>query len=639
MIHAISKKKIRIVSIISITALALVGAKLSYSTLIQHQYLAGLAQDLWERSFPLVAPRGLIVDRNGNELASNNPTVSIALIPFQVKDKEEAARLMAPYLDMSEATLYSRISKSASIIRIHPEGRRLDAETAQKIANLKISGVYLIQDNERYYPYEESMASLLGFVGIDNQGLAGVESYYNNYLEGVDGTLNYLMDAKGGLFSGVSSRVVAPIEGMTLGLTIDVKIQNIIEREMQNAWIRYNPEEIIALAMNPKNGEIYAIGNRPTYNNNHYQDYDSTIYNRSLAVFSSFEPGSTFKAVSFAAALEEKLIDMDNGYYYDKGYETIGGATIKSWKKGGHGLQTFLEVLQNSSNPGFVEIARRLGKDKLYEYLTKFGVGSKTNVDISGESKGIMFKYDNYGILEQATSAFGQGISMTAIQLATAFSACINGGYMYTPHIAREVIYGPTKEVVYTYVDTNIRQVISNDTSKLMRRALESVVSLGSGKRAYLEGYRVGGKTGTAQIAENGAYVDGKYILSYIAGAPMDDPEIVVYFAIKAPKNTIQYGGTTVGPIIRTILSEALPILKVSKRDDGIPKVLTWMDEKVYTVPNFIGLSKNNLKSSHFKFAFFGEGNYVIDQLPRVGELIEEGSTIMIMLGDQSNAN
>lgn len=636
MLPAIARKKITILAIISMILLGCVGIKLTYLTLYRYRALKSLATELWERSFPLSAPRGLIQDRNGESLAINQPSISVAAIPFQIKDKEEAARLIAPYLEMKEEKLFQLLSKRTSIVRIHPEGKRIDEETALAIESLHIDGIYLLQDNTRYYPYEESMASLLGFVGIDNQGLAGIESYYDTYLKGKDGTLNYLMDAKGGLFPSTTARIVAPQQGLTLQLTIDLALQNILEREMENAWLKYQPKEIIGLMMNPNSGEILAIGNRPTYNNNHYQDYDPVIYNRTLPVFSSFEPGSTFKAMTFAAALNEGVIDMDHDYYYDRGYEVVGGATIKSWKKGGHGLQTFLEVLQNSSNPGFVEIARRLGKDKLYDYLTKFGVGKKTGVDIAGESTGIMFSYDNYGILEQATSAFGQGISTTAIQLASAFSSTINGGYLYTPHVAKSLIYEPTKESVYDYPKTVREEVITRDTSLKMRRALECVVAKGSGRKAYLEGYRVGGKTGTAQIAENGVYQDGRYVLSFIAGAPMDDPKIVVYFAMREPHSTIQYGGTTIGPIIQRLLSEALPILHVEKRDGGEDRTYTWMDVKTYPVENYIGLEKSKVKSRVFKFVFMGEGNYVIDQLPRVGERIEEGSTIMIMLGDRA---
>lgn len=634
MIAGVSIRKIKIIQIISIVSLCAVGTKLGYETIIRNQYLSTKAQDLWERSFPLVAPRGLILDANNNPLALNNPTYSIAVIPFQINDKENTAKIVANVIDSDYELVLEKISKKASIVRLHPEGRRISIEEANKIAEYQLPGVYLINDTERYYPYGESMASLLGFVGIDNQGLAGVESYYNNYLTGVDGSLNYMMDAKGGLFENVSSRLVAPLDGLNLNLTIDINIQNIIEREMKNAWIKYSPKEIIALAMNPNNGEILAIGNRPTYDNNNYGDYDPEIYNRTLAVFSSFEPGSTFKAITFASALDAGVIDMDNDYYYDKGYEIVGGARIKSWKKGGHGLQTFLEVLQNSSNPGFVEIARRMGKDRLYSYYKKFGVGEKTGVDISGESKGIMFNYDKYGVLEQATSAFGQGVSVTAIQLAAMFSSTINGGYLFTPHIAKSISSGFSNEVIYTFPNTPKRQVIKKETSDLMRRALECVVALGSGKKAYLDGYRVGGKTGTAQIAENGVYQKGRYVLSFIAAAPMDDPQIVVYFAMREPQNTIQYGGTTIGPIIQTILAESLPLLNVSKRISPIDREYTWMDIKSYEVPNFVGLKKNEVKSANFRFVYYGEGEYVIDQQPHAKEMLKDGSTIMLMLGD-----
>ncbi len=635
MIQAASRKKITILTFLSLTALTLIGGKLTYITLGQYQRLKSLATSLWERSFPLSAPRGLIVDRDGMALAINTPTVSVAAIPYQIEDKAQAAQLIAPILKMDENDLFVRLSKKTSMIRLHPEGKRINDEQAEAIDKLNLKGIYLIQDNKRYYPYEESMASLLGFVGIDNQGLAGVESYYDSYLKGKDGSLNYLMDAKGGLFPATTARIEAPQQGLNLKLTLSLPLQNLLEREMENAWIKYSPSEIIAIMMDPNNGEILALGNRPTYNNNHYQDYDSSIYNRSLPVFSSFEPGSTFKALTFAAALNEKVIDMDHDYYYDKGYEIVGGATIKSWKKGGHGLQTFLEVLQNSSNPGFVEIARRLGKDRLYQYIKDFGMGEKTGVDIAGESKGIVFSYDNYGILEQATSAFGQGISTTAIQLVSAFSAVINGGNLYTPHIAKALIYGPTNETVYSYPNTIKRQVITTETSLLMRRALECVVAKGSGRKAYVDGYRVGGKTGTAQIAKNGVYQDGHYVLSFIAGAPMNDPKVVIYFAMREPKSTIQYGGTTIGPIMQRLLTETLPLLGVQKDYSGEERTYTWMDTKTYPVENYYGLKKNAVKSPHFRFDFMGEGDYVIDQLPRVGEMIEEGSTIMIMLGDQ----
>ena len=634
MIYATAKKRISIIVVITSLLLLIIGIKLSYLTIYRNNILSSLATDLWQRSLPLTASRGFIFDRNGTKLTYNEPVVSVVAIPFQIEDKSETAKLIAPILNMDTNVLENKISKNTSMVRIHPEGKKINDEQAKAISDLNLKGIYLVQDNKRTYPYKEQLASLLGFVGIDNQGLAGLEYIYDSYLTGVDGQLNYLMDAKGGLFENETSTIVAPIQGLSLKLTLDLNIQGILEREIVNAQVKYNPKEIIGLIMNPKDGTILAIGNRPTYDNNNYEAYDNKVYNQFLPVFSSFEPGSTFKALSFAAALNENVIDMNNGYYYDKGYEKIGGATIKSWKKGGHGLQTWLEVLQNSSNPGFVEIARRLGKDRLYNYFKEFGIGEKTGVDIQGEGTGIMFNYDKYGILEQATSAFGQGLSTTPIQLLTAFCSVINGGYLYQPRIADSLISSMNNETIYTFKSVLKRQVISEETSEKMRHALECVVAYATGKKAYLNGYRVGGKTGTAQIAENGAYVDGKYVLSFIAAAPMNDPQVAVYFAIREPKSTIQYGGTTVGPIIQNILRDVLPYLNISKQDGGLKKIYTWMDDKYHAVSNYIGLTKKEVKSTLYKFNFIGEGDKVIDQLPRVGEFVKEGSNVVILLGE-----
>lgn len=627
-------KKTNILIILSSIVLALVAGKVFYTSIITNKIVSKKALDLWERSFPLVPSRGLIRDRNKNSLVENKPALSVAVIPYQIKDKEETAKKLSDYLDVSYSKIYEKISKKASIITLHPEGKKLDYDKAIDIKQEGMEGVYLIKDVKRYYPYEERLSSLLGFVGIDNIGLSGVESYYDEYLKGVEGSLNYVTDAKGGAMSGFKSRVVAPQMGFNLDLTIDINIQNVLENEMDLAMAMYEPEEIIALAISPKTGEILGIGNRPTYNSNSYQDYSPEIYNRMLPVFSSYEPGSTFKAMTFAAALNEGVIDMYKDTYCDKGYEVVGGATIKSWKKGGHGLQTFIEVLQNSSNPGFVEISRRLGKDRMYDYVSEFGFGKKTGVDIAGESKGITFKYESFGPLEVATTAFGQGISVTPIQLVSAFNSTINGGYLLKPHVLKSVSNPSTNEVIYEYPKTVVNNPITQETSSLMRTALESVVAKGSGRKAFLDGYRVGGKTGTAQIASDGNYVEGNYVLSFIASAPMNEPEITVYFAMRKPHNCIQYGGTTVGPIIKSILSEVLPYMGVEKNYDGIEREYTWMDIKTQKVPNYIGLEKSKVKSQYFKFAFTGEGNKVIDQLPKVGERIEEGKTIWIMLGE-----
>lgn len=633
MINKTSFFRAKILSIITIILMSAITGKLAYSCLFLYNNLTSLADEEHERSFPLKAKRGVIYDTNNNALTYNESTLSMYAINNQIKDKEYTSEVLSDIFQVEKDYFYKKLSKNTSITNFPEHGNHLTVEITKKINNANLEGIYLVDDTKRTYPYKESLASLLGFVGRDNQGLAGLESYYENYLQGKKGYLNYLLDAKGGLFPSTKKEIIAPSDGMNLILTLNMDLQNILYRELLNAYNLYNPEEIMGIIMNPKNGSILAISNLPTYDNNEYNKYDPSLYNHLLPLYNSYEPGSTFKSITFAAALNENLIDMYNGTYYDKGYEIVEGRTIKSWKKGGHGLQTFLEVLQNSSNPGFVEIGRRLGKDRLYNYVKNFGFLEKTGVDIQGENKGIFFSYDNFNLLEQATTSFGQGISVTAIQLVRAFSAVINGGYLYKPYIVDKIVNPLTNETIFKKDNQPIRQVITNETSALMRTALECVVSKGTGRKAYVDGYRVGGKTGTSQIAENGVYLDGQYILSFIAGAPMNDPEIVCYVAIKKPHNCIQYGGTTVGPIVGKIIENSLQMLKVEKNYDGVEREYTWMDEKVYPVENYIGKTKKEVKSKHFTFIFNGEGETVIDQLPRVGEMVKEGGVVMIMLG------
>ena len=633
MLPRIFNKRTSVILLVISILFTLVFFKLSYNTIFMYKSLKDSANDLWNRSFPIKSERGKIMDRNGNVLTVNEPTLSLYCVPNQIKNKEKVSIELAKYLNVNSELILEKLNKRASSVTFHPYGKKLSYDLSSEISKLNLDGVYLVQDTLRTYPYKEYMANLLGFVGIDNDGFAGLENFYNSYLKGKDGSLSYMMDAKGGLFSNKFYTVESPQNGINIKLTIDINIQNILERELSNAYLEYNALEVMGIVMNPNNGEILAIGNRPTYDNNNYQDYSQETYNRLLPVYSSFEPGSTFKVASFAAAINEGLIDIDHDYYYDKGYEVVSGQTIKSWKKGGHGLQTYLEVLQNSSNPGFVNISRKLGIEKMYQYVKDFGFLDKTGIDIQGENKGVFFSKDNFKELECATTSFGQGISVTPIQLVNCFASCINGGYLFKPYVAKSFI-NSFNETIYENTPTVVRQVISEETSKIMRRALECVVSLGSGRKAYVDGLRVGGKTGTAQISENGVYKDGKYILSFIAGAPMDNPQVVVYFAIREPNNCIQYGGTTVGPIIKRIISDVLTYMKIEKDYSGPSKEYTWMDEKTYQVENYIGLRKNELKSKFYSFKFNGEGEYVIDQVPRVGEKIKEGGYVMVQLGD-----
>lgn len=474
------KKKIKYYSYFVYFIMACIIGKLVYIQVINYNEINSNANESWDRSFPLQANRGIIYDSSFNEIATNIASMSVYVIPSQVKDKEYVAKQLSNVLNASYDSILNRISKKTSIVKIFPEGKNITDTQANLLASLTSNGVYLVYDNQRYYPYNELLSHTIGFTGIDNQGLAGLENRYDELLKGTNGTLNYKLDAKGGLLNGYSSEIISPVNGFNIQLTIDLKIQQILERELSNAYKKYSPTSVYGIAMNPNNGEILALASYPSFNLNEYKKYDQEIYNRNLPIWKSYEPGSTFKVFSYAAAIEEGKIDIFNDKYYDKGYEIVDGFTIKSWKKGGHGLQTFLEVLENSSNPGFVEISRRLGNDTLYNYVKEFGFSKKTGVDLVGEASGIFFSKERYNNLENATTSFGQGISVTQIQMVRAFSSVINGGILYKPKITKAVLMPNTNEVIYeipTIIDNE--NVISKSTSELMRYALESVVAKG----------------------------------------------------------------------------------------------------------------------------------------------------------------
>ena len=634
MIYGKMKRRAKIVVCLFSLFFFAIALKLGYLQFVSFDSLKEKATSLWQRSFPIVGERGEIMCKDGEVLATNQTTASLIVVPSQIKDQQQCASLLAAILNRNAIEVETKISKKVSMMRI---ARNLNEEQVAKISKLQLEGVYLLKDSKRYYPYGHCLSQVLGFTGIDNQGLVGIELIYDDLLSSQNGSLNYYMDAKGQMLSLYPSDYNSPLSGYDLSLTVDLDIQNIIEREATNAYLKYNPDGIWVLAMDPNSGAILGMSSKPDYDPNDYQQYDATLYNQNTPIFRSYEPGSVFKILTFAAGLNENLYDMDKDYYHDIGYEYVSGTRIKSWKVGGHGYQSFREVLQNSSNPGFVEISRRLGKDKIYEYVTKFGLTNKTGIDLPGENQGIMFSYDNFHPLEQATVCFGQGISVTAIQLVRAVCACVNGGYLYQPYIVDEIKEPMTGEIISKTEPKIIDQVISVETSMKMRDALETVVTDGGGKSAYIEGYRIGGKTGTAQKAVNGSYVDGGYILSFIGIAPIDNPQIVLYVAMDNPKNCVQYGGTTVAPIAKTMLSQILPAMGIEKVENQREKVKTWDDIPTYMVDNYIGKTKNEVKSNVFDFIYKGEGDYVISQYPEPYIKLAQNSTIMIQLGGKKD--
>ena len=521
-----------------------------YIQVIEYKRLSKYATSLWNRNLPIEASRGLMLDRNGKIIVDNVTTSSLVIIPSQIEDKEFTARKISEILNVSYDEILKHVSKKTSIERVHPEGRRLSFEIADKISNLNLPGVYLVKETKRNYPYDKYLATTIGFVGIDNQGLSGLELLYDKYLQGEYGAIKYYADAKGNKLS-FAENYEQPQDGMNLNLTINLDLQAALERELDNVSMAYNPDQAWGIAVDPNSGEILAISSRPNFSPNNIDGVSKEIINRNLPVWATYEPGSTFKIITLAAALEEKVVDLKKDHFYDSGSIHVEDANIHCWKHGGHGEQTYLEVVENSCNPGFVNLGLKLGTDKLFSYIKKFGFGSKTGIDLNGEENGILFNPSKIGLLETATTAFGQGVSVTAIQQVMAVSAAINGGKLYKPYIVKSISEPETNQVIWKMEPTLVRNVISEDTSKEVREALESVVANGTGRNAYIEGYRVGGKTGTAQKVKDGKYMIGNYILSFVGFLPADDPQVVVYVAIDNPKGVSQYGGT-----VQALLSE-----------------------------------------------------------------------------------
>nr|WP_246880004.1 stage V sporulation protein D [Bacillus suaedae] len=628
------RKRLILVLFIGLAIFLVIILRLGYVQFALGDWLTNRAEDSWSRDVPFEAKRGEIRDRNDVVLATNVSAPSIIVVPRQIKDPVEAAEKLANALDLDVQATYEDITKKSSMIHL---SRKVTKEKASEVRDLRLAGVYIAEDSKRHYPFGSYLSHVLGFAGIDNQGLTGLELYYEDELRGDKGHVSFFATAKGSKMPNLADEYTAPNNGLDLRLTIDSQVQTIIERELDIAEATYNPDGAIAIAMNPNTGEVLGMSSRPDYNPENFRNVPSEIYNQNKPVWMQYEPGSTFKIITLAAALEEGEVDLEKDTFNDPGYIEVAGHNLRCWKKGGHGQQTFLEVVQNSCNPGFVELGQRLGTERLFDYIEAFGFGAKTGIDLQGEGTGILFKRENVGPLEQATTAFGQGVAVTPLQQVAAVSAAINGGLLYQPYLAKEFIDPLTGEIVKSQSPIMKRQVISEETSEEIRYALEHVVALGSGKGAYIDGYRVGGKTGTAQKAQNGRYLENNHIVSFIGFAPADDPQIVVYVAIDNPKDTLQFGGIVAAPIVGNIIEDSLLAMGVEKREGQIEKELTWSDVPLIEVPDLVGRTKREIHESYYdlKVEADGDGDQVLAQSPSPGVKVSEGSTIRLYMGDK----
>lgn len=610
--------------------------RLAYVQLWIGSELATKAEDSWRRDIPFEAKRGEILDRNGLSLTYNVSSPTVMAIPAQIEQPQLTARQLANALSMSEDHVYELITKRTSSVKIQPQGRKISLDKAQEIKELDLPGIVIAEDNKRYYPFGTLASHILGFTGIDNQGLTGVELKYDQYLKGIRGSISYLSDVKGREIPNTSQKYVEPRDGLHLQLTIDKHIQTILERELKQAMMTYDANNAIGIVMDPNNGELLAMASMPDYEPDNYRAYASDIYDRNLPIWMTYEPGSTFKIITLAAALEENVVDLHNDQFFDKGFIEVGGARLRCWKAGGHGSETYMNVVENSCNPGFVVMGQKLGKETLFDYIKDFGFGAKTGIDLDGEGNGILFKLPQVGPVELATTAFGQGVSVTPIQQVAAVSAAINGGKLYVPRVAKAWIHPTSGEVIETFEPELVKTVISEKTSQQLREALESVVANGTGRNAYIDGYRVGGKTGTAQKVVGGHYSKTEHIVSFIGFAPADDPQLVVYVAVDNPKG-LQFGGLIAAPIVKNVMEDTIQYLGIERRSDQLEKEYRYGDLKYEEVPDLIGMTIRDIYESNHRLqlATSGSGHIVMAQAPKPGTRVEQYSTVRIYLSDK----
>ncbi|WP_270522659.1 peptidoglycan D,D-transpeptidase FtsI family protein [Sellimonas intestinalis] len=570
-----NKRKILIVFIgASLMILGLI-ARLCYLMIFDAEYYQKKAEALHEREREIKAARGEIIDRNGKVLATNKTVCTVSVIHSQIEDADAVTKALAGTLEMEEETVRKKVEKVSSMERIKTN---VEKEVGDRIREMNLAGVKVDEDFKRYYPYEELASKVLGFTGGDNQGIIGLEVKYEDYLKGENGMILSTTDARGVELEGIAEDRAEPNAGNTLRISIDYNIQKYAQQMTQKVMEEKQAEKVAIILMNPQNGEIYAMVNWPEFNlNEPFELPEGTTYDsedekqellnqmwRNGCINDTYEPGSTFKIITSSACLEEGVVDLDDTFVCP-GYKIVEDRRIRCHKVGGHGAETFVEGVQNSCNPVFMEIGLRLGAERFCDYFEQFGLMEKTGVDLPGEASTIMHRLEDIGEVELATMTFGQSFQVTPVQMAATVSSLINGGKRVTPHFGVEVLDSESGKTLKTFSDKQGRRVISEKTSETMRNILESVVSVGSGKNAYIEGYSIGGKTATSQTLPRSA---NKYISSFIGFAPAENPQILGMCVIYDPKG-IYYGGTIAAPVVREIFDDVLPYLGIEKQENA----------------------------------------------------------------------
>lgn len=566
-----NRKKILVVFLCAVIIIAGLAGRLVYLMVFDAEYYQEKAEALHEREREIKAARGEIVDTNGTVLATNRTVCTISVIYNQVKEPEKVIAALSKELEMDEEAVRSKVEKVSSMERVKTN---VDKKTGDRIREMELEGVKVDEDFKRFYPYNELASKVLGFTGGDNQGIIGLEVKYEEYLKGKNGTILTTTDARGIELDGVAEDRVEPVAGNTLRISLDCNIQMYAQQMAEKVMEEKQADKVAILLMNPQNGEILAMVNVPEFNLNDpftlntgngegmpdekKQDALNQMW-RNGCINDTYEPGSTFKVITAASCLEEGVVSLNDNFSCP-GYKIVEDRKIRCHKVGGHGAETFVKGIQNSCNPVFIEIGLRLGTDNFYKYFEQFGLMGMTGVDLPGEAGTIMHKKENVGQVELATMSFGQSFQITPMQLATTVASLVNGGERITPHFGVSVLDRDGEEVK-RFKYGNRKRIVSKETSETMKMLLESVVSEGSGKNAYVKGYHIGGKTATSQTLPRSA---NKYISSFVGFAPADNPQILGMCVIYNPQG-VYYGGTIAAPVIKNIFENVLPYLGIEK--------------------------------------------------------------------------
>lgn len=564
------KKKILVVFTCAFLILTGLIGRLVYLMVFDAEYYQKRAEDLHKRERKIKAARGEIVDRNGVVLATNKTVCTISVIHSQIKEPERVTEILAKELEMDQAEVRKRVEKISSMEKVKTN---VEKEVGDKIREYNLDGVKVDEDYKRYYPYDSLASKVLGFTGGDNQGIIGLEVKYEETLKGSNGTILTTTDARGIELDAVAEGRIEPVAGKTLGISMDYNIQKYCEQAAEKVMREKQADGVSILLMNPQNGEILSMVNVPEFNLNDpfelntgeelegekLQDALNAMW-RNRCINDTYEPGSTFKIITSAACLEEGVVTPEDTFSCP-GYRMVEDRRIRCHKVGGHGSETFVQGIQNSCNPVFIDIGLRLGAERFYDYFQQFGLLDLTGIDLPGEAGTIMHQVENIGLVELATISFGQSFQVTPVQMAVTVSSIINGGRRVTPHFGKAVL-DREGNVLETLSYEERSGVVSEKTSKTMQTLLEGVVANGSGKNAYIEGYSIGGKTATSQTLPRSA---NKYISSFIGFAPAEDPQVLGMVVIHNPQG-IYYGGTIAAPVLRSIFDNVLPYLGIEKQ-------------------------------------------------------------------------